>query len=340
MIEDEVFIKKIKENNIPPAMFLFGEEEYFLNMCITKIIKEKVPVENQEMQLKICENFKGGYDFLTTIGFFNVGTKILYVKGIDVEKLTEEDKKSIEEIIAVTNNESIFILTAKDVDLKKSAKTKKFIEKMEKQNVMVCNFALKDRPTIKRTLCAKAKKHNLVLEMDTADYLIEKKGMLLSELLNELDKLIDFAKGNGKEEITKKDIDLLVIPCLDSTAFDLSKSILANKYDRAIILLNELILQKIEPLAILGALNLSFIDIYRAKVALEKKKSMDNVISDFKYAKNRQFAVKNAFNQRSSLKSIRNCINALMDADIKLKSTKNNPNIVLEQMIYTMMLGK
>ena len=61
--------------------------------------------------------------------------------------------------------------------------------------------------------------------------------------------------------------------------------------------LRELDVQNYEPYAIIGIIGFSLADIYRAKLARSSGRSVADVAKDFSYAKNREFAVKNAYSE-------------------------------------------
>ena len=156
-----------------------------------------------------------------------------------------------------------------------------------KKHGTLCEFAHKDRTTLKRALCERAAKQYISLDMATADWLVERCGTDYASLIHEIDKLCAYVRSG---EITKQDIDLCCIPSIESSAFDLAKSVLSANYDRAFSILDNLFFLRQEPVAILGALSMTFADLYRAKCALAAGVTADQTASDFSYPKNRLFA--------------------------------------------------
>lgn len=90
---------------------------------------------------------------------------------------------------------------------------------------------------------------------------------------------------------------------------------------------------------ILGALSMSFADLYRAKCAIAAGKGEQEMTEDFRYPKNRGFAVRNAFRdvRGYSLEYLRRCMRLLYEADRKLKSSRTEERLILEQMLGKMM---
>lgn len=341
-LTDEKLFDRIKNHPLVGTYFLFGQESYFTTKAVDKLIKKAVDPAMQSFNLT---KFAGDkvklddvYQAVESMPMM-ADRRCVIVKDLDIDKLAKEDYNSLLDILALENETTIFIIYATEIayDSKKSSRVKKISALVEK-NGIVCEFSQKDKSTLKRALCAKVKKDGLSMDMTTADKLVEQCGSNYSVLLNELEKLIFYTKGIGVEEINPKYIDFCSIPSIDSTSFDLAKAILAKRFNQAFLLLDELFYQRVEALAILGALNMCFIDLYRARVCVGSGKSQDEMATTFSYPANRKFAIKNAFRdvQGVSIESIRGCINALMEADITLKSSKLSDRLILEQMLAKM----
>ena len=91
---------------------------------------------------------------------------------------------------------------------------------------------------------------------------IQRCGTSLEILASEADKLIAY-KGAGA--VSRQDVETVTRKSLEASVFDLSKLMLQNNYTRAFAVLEDLFQLREEPLAILGALNAAFLDLYRAK---------------------------------------------------------------------------
>lgn len=341
IVEDSALFTMIKQGASSRLYLLYGKESYFVAACVDKIIKKYISAEfmsfnlNRFTEAKI--NIEDVYDACEALPML-AATKCVAVKDLNIDKMIKADYDRLVEIVSSPNESTIFVLydTTDSYDVKKSAKLKKLSELVQK-NGIVCEFKLKDKPTLKRALCARAKKSGLEMEMSTADFLIDRCSYSYSVLTNETDKLIAYVTQRGLDEITKEHVSECCIPSIDSTAFDLARAILHKKAETAFLLIDELFFQRVEALAILGALNLCFADLYRAKTAINNGKTMEQVLSDFNYPKNRVFAVKNAFRDVSgfSIEALRRCISALLLADYKIKSSKADHRLLLEQMLIT-----
>ncbi len=335
-LQDEELFKDIKQKNIANMYFLYGQEKYFISQAVLQIRKKVVDESFEGFNLNRVNGEKidlSEFEDMTDSLPMMAEKRCIILKDLDLEKLSKPDFDKFIDIVKNISETTVLIIYQDLVlvDMKKSSKYKKLAELVAKNGV-VCDFALKDKQTLKRMLCQRASKAYIELDMKTAELLIDRCSSSYMVLINELDKLISYV---GEGEITKAHIDECSIKSIDSSAFDLAKSILTNNFDRAYVLLDELFYLRQEAVAILSALALAFADIYRAKCGVISSKSVDEVTADFNYPKNRQFAVKNAFRdvRNFSIEHIRVCIEALYDADIQLKSSKLDNKLILEQML-------
>lgn len=149
----------------------------------------------------------------------------------------------------------------------------------------------------------------------------------------ELEKLSAYAEGR---EVTREDIDLLCIRRIESDGYSLAINILRGNAAMVFTRLRELDVQNYEPYAIIGIIGFSLADIYRAKLARSSGRSVADVAKDFSCAKNREFAVKNAYSECGNISAerIRKTLEILSETDLMLKTRsrgKDGDMLTLEQ---------
>jgi DNA polymerase-3 subunit delta len=342
-LSDTELIKNVRQNKIEPVYFLYGKELVLLEKSVDILVKKIVSGTMKSFNLQKFDS-----DKLTIEEIQNAAEalpmmaekKCVLVNNLNVEKISASQNQALKSLLADIPSSTvlIFSITAFDVNLKKMPKFKSFADLISKHGT-VTEFGLKDKRDLIKVLCERAEKQGCSLSSSVAGKIIDRCGQSLHVLYNELQKLCDYA---GEGEITLGMVAQGTTESVESSAFDLSKAILRGDYDRSLHLLNELFYQRIEPVVILGALNLSFIDLYRAKCATMSGKKVQDILNDFGYKKNVEFRVKNAVNDASkhSLSHLRTCINSLMDADQKLKSTGLDGKILLEQLVCKMLTAE
>ncbi len=214
---------------------------------------------------------------------------------------------------------------------RKSAKWKALLDAANKSGGVV-NFSKKTATELAAALCARAARNNCVLSSANASLLVQQVGEDMLLLGNELDKLAAIADGG---EITAALIQRAATKNLEAKVFDLSKAILRHRSDEAYGLLNTLLQQKEDPIAILAVLTNAYVDMYRMKVATTAVKSADTVAQTFAGYKGKEFRLRYAAQDaaRLSVQELRQKLEVLAEADTLLKSSRALPRFVLEQAI-------
>ncbi len=197
----------------------------------------------------------------------------------------------------------------------------------------VVNFTKKTPAEMATVLCNGATRRGCVLSKQNAMLLIDQCGEDMVLLGNELDKLAALADGG---EITAQLIEQAATKNLEARVYDLAKMILRGRRDEAYGILNTLLQQREEPLAILGALTATYVDMYRMKAAVAAACSVDGVAKTFPVVyKRKEFRLRNAAQDasRKTVPQLREYLDILAKADTMLKSTRANERFVLEETI-------
>lgn len=342
VLNEAALSKSLREDTLSPVYFLYGKETYRMDKCVSAIIKKAVGKQSSCFNLRQFDGTQASVsEIVEAAEAYPVmaDRKCVTVNNLNIEGLAEKDYNLLKELVKDPPETTVlvFLHSALEINLKKSAKYKTFSGLIEKSGT-VTEFGYLSQSQLEKVLLDTAAKNGCQLSPYLACYLIDKCGDSLSVLLTELEKLCCYT---GEGEITREAVDLLAAESVESSAFDLSKAILKREYSRSFHILDELFYQRLEPLAIMGALNMSFSDLYKAAIAKAEQIPVSTVISDFAY-KGRDFRIKNAFRDVSafSLPQIRQCLAILSEADRKLKSSRTDGQTLLELVIAKMIAVK
>jgi len=138
----------------------------------------------------------------------------------------------------------------------------------------------------------------------------------------------------GSGDITKEIIDQIVVKSIDASVYEYIKYVLAGDISSSIRILDDMFFMRIEPIAILSVAAASYIDIYRAYAANLSGAKKADIVTDFKYPKNKLFLIDRAAQSLKKFDSIKLqlSLNAIAEADKSLKSFAADQRIVLEQL--------
>ena len=185
--------------------------------------------------------------------------------------------------------------------------------------------------TIIEKTCAKYK---CSIHRDLCSYMVERCGNDSALLINEARKVSEY-KGSGI--ISKADIDLMTCATPDAKVFDLSAKISAKDKTGAFAVLQELREMGESAPLILNILSGMYIDMFRAKSARSSGKTKFDVAADFpkSYPKPRQFLIDRAMTAQSrySSEALLCCLDTLLDAEQRMKSTGGDADIILDETV-------
>lgn len=333
----------IKDRRFAGAYYFYGRdiaavENYTKNIvsCLVKKGDEACNLHAFDGKNFSMDEFSDACDALPVFAEYVCCT----VCDLNAESLSADDLKRISEIVANLPETTVLIFYCTSVDVtdgKKypTPKNKKLIDAVGKAGG-VCNFALKTPAILAKEIMARVSKEGCGISRDAAVFLAEQCSCNTLMIENEIGKLTAYAAGN---EITAETVKALSPRQIETTAFDLAKAITRMDRKNAMRLLNDLAMEKEEPIAILYAVTGSMLDLYRARAAMSARKGPAEVKEDFGYAKNMGFRVDNAFRdvQKLSMPHLRMCVKTLAETDVAMKSLKTDNMILLEEAIVKML---
>ena len=335
---DEKSLKAhIKSGDFLPLYLVCGDEDYLKKLYVDTIVSKNVEPSFESFNL---EKYEGKNLDLDTV--FQAATimpmmsdkRCLVIEDYKLEGVNEKDYRLMETFFSDLPESSIIIFHQKKSDFS-LAKAKKAVELFKKFGG-VCVLNKRTGNDLIKPLISSASKQKCVLSPEMARYLVSLAGDDFNVLINELNKVCNYT---GEGEITKAHIDAVTVKTDDAKIYALTKALTAKNFDEAYNVLHSLLRQKIEPEYILGVLVSSYVDMYRAKVALICGQRADALSNDFSYGK-RAFALSNAGrdSSRVDIDIIRKCLEELSKADRQLKSGSSMPAIVLEQLMVRLFL--
>ena len=150
-------------------------------------------------------------------------------------------------------------------------------------------------------------------------YLIFLTDGTMTTLAGEIEKVASYAKG---QEITKGDMDAVVIPALSAQTFDISNAITDGNYDAALRKLQDLYAMQTEPILILGAIGSQLRRLLYAKTVMNAGQGQQALMELTGNAARR---VGDGFCRRA--------VELCLQADRDMKASRDDPERVLEVLL-------
>ena len=305
---------------------LFGEDEYLRNEYVKKIKKSFGILQLGINYVQIDESNKGNIISDIETPAFGFEKKLIIAKDTGLfkkkdslaDKIAEYLKDNIENLQDV---ELVFI--EKEVDkngLYNVINAKGKVEEFKEQTL----------PMLIKKVKQIANSYGVEIKENVAQYFLECVGTNMSDIINEIRKLIEYAGKGG--EIKKEDIDSLSIKKSESIIFDLTDNLGKKNIKNALEVLNNLIYAKDPIQRILVMLYNHFKKLYIIKLAVEENK---NVAQSLNLKPNQSFLVGKYSMQAKYFQKdeIRKLLEELINIDALSKSGEVDINIGLESVL-------
>ena len=323
--------KSIDSKKIENLYFLTGEPDlvnYFEEKILNKVLGENF-TEFDFVSMK-GESFSNE-KLSDSINTFPMMTakKCVILKDIPWEILNNDDIKTLIEIISDIPDFSILIIiqTAPAPAAKHAAKLTK-IKNFVKKNGIFSNLTQNDFPMEKQIAAWAKRDFGKNLSPAIAKKIMDLcKGYQIHEIKSEVKKICEF---ESNEEINENSLKIIWKANQKISVFELPKAITAKNPKKAFEILQTLLEQNEEPLAILGVISSEYNDVYRAKLLLESGENPAQLADFFDY-KNKEFRIKNAERtaKKISFENIKKIIFKLAKADLEIKTSSGDPETVL-----------
>ena len=327
--------KQIEKSDFQRFYFLYGEEKYLVDYYARKLIRKAGSEGPGDFNL---QKFDGGDNGIDEIAAavealpVMAERKCVAVSNLDVGTLRGAESSKLFELLEDLPETCVLVFynLSFDFDERRDKIWRKFLTAAGRAGAAV-PFRHLSEAQLEKFVCSGAEKRGCIITRRNAERMIALCGGGLQTALNELEKLCAYA---GSGEITAQMVDLLTVKNLEARVFDLSKAILAGSGDRAYTILDQLLYQNEEPVAILAVLSGAYLDLFRVKTSLQSGFTALEPAKYFDYAR-KEFRLKNAGYEvkRYSDEMLRQSLEALLEADTALKSARGDRRLVLEKLI-------
>ncbi len=344
-LTEETFRQQMKTGEFAPVYVIHGEESALVVRYAAQLEEKVRPEEFPEFNLHRLGG-DAGVDAISeaveTLPMFGDRTCVV-VSNYNPEESDATETKKMEQLLGdlpphctLIFRQASVSMSPKKGEKKENKKCKAFLDAAAKAG-HVLEVPRRSENDIVRYLTAFAPKRGCTMDAATARYLIAQCGLNWELLQNEMEKLCAWTESGP---ITREAIETVSVTVSETASYRMANSLIAGNYDQAYIQLDQLLFQREEPVVLLAALSSAYVDLYRAKAAIESGVQPLTLAKPFEYKKNMEFKLKNAARdcRKYTLEQLRRCMEVLAEADEALKSTRTDDRIILEKCMAQMML--
>ena len=339
MMKESDFKKHMSSKQFSNLYFIDGDEKMLVSLHTEALIKKLMGDNPPEFNY---HTFSGDVDISALsvscdVVPFMSDKNCVKVSDLDIDSLAQSDVDALFDICKNIPDTTVLIFTMPTLmpaskPLKKYKKIRDYIEK----NGTVAELNKRTEVSLEKTVCKWANECGSKISPVVAARLISYCGNDLRVLHNEVSKLSAFSDG---EEITVEMIDMLVAKNLQARIFDLFDCVIAQDNNKAMHIIDVLFYQREEAVTILITLANAYVDMYRARIAVESGLPTKIMADELSY-KGRAWVLDKMARQskRISTVALRDSIDAILELNERLVSVSVNPRIEIEKLISKLVL--
>lgn len=334
----KIFHKDLREDNFPPVIFMYGEEEYLIEWACKSLADKFTDSSMRSMDFVKLGEEDSAESLLSACDTFSVfsSKRIIWACGFSplVKKNSkgfgEGELKKISDYIENPNPQTILVFSCITPE-----ESSPLVKKLEKQ-CRTYLFNKLDRPQLNAFAEKRFRSAGINIDKSTLRYLIDETGYFNREtdyrifnLENDIKKIIAYSDG---DRIREEDIDATVHGEMDKFIFDFLDAVTGNRKDKALRMLNNILSGGEEAYSILGLLVNQFELMLEAKELYETVKDSQEVTDILKI---NGYRVKKAlsFAEKFSLKRLKEILSQLYEIDRNIKTGLIEQNLALELLI-------
>lgn len=341
VISERQINEQIKKGNISQIYFIYGEDHFLIKNIVEKIVDVTVTScpEFNYNNFKLGANVQDIYDCVEMMPLMS-DRKCVTVCDFNFDKCLVTEFNKMIELLEQPNESTVLVFwfeTVVPIDKKKSDRIKSVLKQIEKHNGVICKVGHRENSELVAILKKAAEKRGCKLNSSVAHYMIETCGSDMFTLKNEIEKICYYSE-NG--EITNELVNKICSKTIEASIFNLSKMIISKNIKGALVCLDELLFMNVGFGTILYNLSSAFMDLSRAKAAMDCGIKPISLAEDFNYSSNVTFRLTNA--ERSvrylSNKQVKSLLKKILDCEKALKSVSSNEKVAMDQLIVDLIV--
>ena len=264
--------------------------------------------------------------------------RMVVVKDMDAAAISADQYRKLETFLGSVGEIDSSVTVFFNVSVKASAKSgdrQGAMRGLIKKHGTVINCKTPSAAEITDILLSAAADSGTQISRSDAAYMTERCGTDITNLLSELAKLHSLCGG----KITRAAIDANTTQSVDVKAYMLASNVISGKRRDAYVIMEELFDERTDPVAVLAIMSGAFIDLYRARLASQERKTADDMPSLFgEEYKGKEKRLGFSFRdcRRYSPELLRKWCEMLCGADGALKSSRVDGKILMEKLLAEM----
>lgn len=327
---------ELKEKKLRRLYVFHGEEAYLRDYYLDRVRELLLPPGLEAFNFKVLEGKETDAREITAtadcLPMMAEHTLVL-VRDFDLFKANDAERQVLMDYFADLPEYLCLVFLYDTVAYKPDARTK--LAGSLKEHGLVVDFPRQEQGDLVDWIVRRFKATGHDIDSESAKHLMFLCGDLMHNLASEIGKIGAYAK---ERRVTRQDIDALATPQLDAVVFQLTDHLSARNYDKALATLSDLLHMQEVPQVILGALGKYLRQLYAARVALEERRTADDLAALWKMHPYPAGKLMTAAH-RVTLPWCQMALERAAQADQAMKSTGAAPGQVLTDLVLSLAYG-
>ncbi|HHV42785.1 MAG TPA: DNA polymerase III subunit delta [Clostridiaceae bacterium] len=253
--------KAITAGEIASLYLIYGEEDWLIQQLIQSLIKAVIAPGAETLDLVVIDVAHQPQTLDTARIALEVKTlpfisekKLVMLKNTDLfvsasgagKAQTDENRKEIRDLITDLPDTTVLVF----VETKANLSQKSLLSAFEKRGGIKAEIRIQDDRTLQSWVNVGCKSQRLSIDPEAAISLIDRCEGQMREIRTELEKLFLYLGWSGDKKITLELVDLVCRPDNRGSIFDLTDAISSGDAEKALQVLDLLLLRK-EPVPLI-----------------------------------------------------------------------------------------
>lgn len=335
----KVFSKDIKENDMPPVLFLYGEEGYLINWAVETLKNRYVnPACVSLDYVKFQDEGEGLSEILDACNTFSMMSERRLVwadefpalRSTSARGFTSQDLELAEEYLKAPNPGAILVFTAA------APEGKSELVKLLKSRAKCYQFDQLDYSALSGFITKRFSANGLAVDRDVVKTIIDQSGYFNKEteyrifnLVNDIQKMIAYSWGG---EVTEEAVSQVLNGDMDTFIFNLLDAVSAGQKEKAFSLLYNILQSGRDVYGIVAMMVNQFelmLDVAQLK---EEGKNLSQITDILKMS---EFRIKKAmgYTEKFTVEKLKSILSQLYEVDRNIKTGLLEQNLALEMLI-------
>ena len=323
--------REIGEGKLSPVNFFFGEEVYFIEELVGKIVEKGTEPATRDFNYDVLQGEEvNGEVVVALASSFPMMTERRVVVLKSVQKLSSSDKKRILAYVQAPLESTCFVLTAGKVDRRQS-----FYANLVKHSRWAECKALYENQAVE-WVKGHLRGKGITLSHEGATLLVQQVGTSLWSLFHEIEKLFTFSW--GKKNLELEDVAEVVGFSRKFNTWELTDAVGRKDLGSALDVLKRLLEEGQSPAGLIMALTRRIFLLMQIRAMSERGLSQERVARTLNL---RPHFTKRYMDQvrRFTTEELKTAVIILLRADLYIKTGYMKPNLVMTLVVRDLVRG-